>query len=238
LAIIPHGACVGVFYRDATNSGAECGNGYCVHNGRLVGGIVNETSNTITVKKDIDMNKLHSYKGILLSHLALSTNPSQVIQQYLNISSNRLITVKVTPFSKFNVPKCSLNPHYTIPNIIYPGECIGIQYLDVTGTWQIRNGRYLYWKDQKTNHCIFDERPNSIDRNSLRELFYSHYVLNNPTKPTDIIAQPMSRGRGTGRGESRVFVYKLMVPLNKELIPVKPVVSPPGSFTKKTIIYQ
>lgn len=237
MATIVSGACVGVFYRDPTNSGADCRNSYCVHNGRLVGGVINETATTIRVSRSINSSNLKAYRGIILSHLALSTDRTQVIQQFLYFSRNQLISVKDTPFSRFNTPNCTRETHDTIPNIIYPGECVGIQYLDANNVWQIKNGRYLYWRGQ-TNHCILDLRPQSTNRQSLREIFYSHYVLNNQPIPTDIVPQKTSRGRGAGRGESRVFVYKLRIPENNELINIKPVVSPSGFFRSRRIIYQ
>jgi len=233
LAIINRGSCVGVLYR--ASSGASCRNGYCVHNGRLVGGVVNATSNTLNVTTSIDTTNLQSYYGVLLSHLAVDSSTGQVTQQYLYFRRNQIQMVRVTPYTGYNDPNCQRANHYNIPNIIYPGECVGIRYRS-GNEWRISNGRYLYWTGQ-INHCIFDERPQSTNRQFLRQLWYSHWILD-PNNERNIVPRKASRGRGAPGGETRVYVFKNRIPSNGQTVLVKaasPVNSPSRPYR---IVYQ
>ncbi len=94
----------------------------------MVGGVINATSNTLNVTTSIDTTKLQSYYGILLSHLAVDSSKGQVTQQYLYFRRNQIQMVRVTPYTGYNDPNCQRVNHYNIPNIIYPGECVGIRY--------------------------------------------------------------------------------------------------------------
>ncbi|WP_129708384.1 hypothetical protein [Priestia megaterium] len=76
MTLINSGTCVGVLYR--ANTGASCRNGYCVHNGRLVGGVISSNAGTLTVTRSIDNTKLQTYNGILLSHRAVNRTTGQV----------------------------------------------------------------------------------------------------------------------------------------------------------------
>jgi len=224
LVVLNRGTCVGVLYR--ANQGASCNSsGYCVHNGRLVGGVLSIDNNTIRVSRTVDNANLHLYRGIILSHLAINANnPSgPPVQQYLYFTSNQLIKVERTPY----FGDCPTATHDNIPNIIYPGECVGIRYryYDVMRNqfrFNIHLGRYLYWIGQ-TTHCILDERPQSTNRQSLREIWYSHWILD-PFNPANIVPDQTSRSHA--QGEHRIYVYKLRVPSNGESIQIQRV---PGS---------
>lgn len=220
LVVIVRGTCVGVSYR--ASSGASCRNGYCVHNGRLVGGVTSITNNTINVTTSVQNTNLSAYQGILLSHLAVNPITGQVTQQYLFINRNRLQSVRVTPYTKYRDANCHRESHYNIPDIIYPGECVGIRFF-VNNRYEISNGRYLYWQGA-TNHCRFNERPQSTNRRYVRQIWYSHWILN-PNNPADIIDQKKSRGRGAPGNEHRIYVFKLRDPFNGEIIPVTPILS-------------
>ncbi|USD19265.1 hypothetical protein ND894_15155 [Priestia megaterium] len=233
MTLINSGTCVGVLYR--ANAGASCRNGYCVHNGRLVGGVISSNAGTLTVTRSIDNTKLQTYNGILLSHRAVNRTTGQVTQQYLYFRKNQLEKVEVTPYTQYSDPSCQRESHYNIPDIIYPGECVGIRYL-AGDEWHIGNGRYLYWTGQ-VNHCIFDERSQSTNRQFLRQIWYVHWILD-PNNERNIIPQKTSRGRGSPRGERRIYVFKNLLPANGETVLVKaasPVNSASWPFR---IIYQ
>lgn len=229
MAILNRGTCVGVLYR--ANQGASCNSsGYCVHNGRLVGGVLSIDTNTIRVSRSIDNNNLQSYRGIILSHLAINANnPSgPPVQQYLYFTLNQLRKVERTPY----FGDCPTSTHNNISNIIYPGECVGIRYYDVMkNQFNIHMGRYLYWIGQ-TTHCILDERPQSTNRQFLREIWYSHWILD-PYNPTNIIPEQTSRSHV--QGQRRIYVYKLKIPSNGESIQIQRV---PGSREQyRKIVY-
>ncbi|WP_129709835.1 hypothetical protein [Priestia megaterium] len=126
MAIINRGFCIGILYR--ASSGASCRNDYCVHNGRLVGGVINANSNMLNVTTSIDTTNLQSYYGILLSHLAVNSSTGEVTQQYLYFRRNQIQMVRVTPYTGYNDPNCQRANHNNISNVIYPGECVGIRY--------------------------------------------------------------------------------------------------------------
>ncbi|MBM7717217.1 hypothetical protein JOC94_004242 [Bacillus thermophilus] len=230
MAILTRGTCVGVLYR--ANQGASCNtSGYCVHNGRLVGGVLSIDNNTIRVSRTVNNANLQQYRGIILSHLAINANnPSgRPRQQYLYFTTNQLRKVLRTPY----YGSCQTATRDNVRDIIYPGECVGIMYYDVNANrYNVHLGRYLYWVGQR-RHCILDERPQSTNRQFLRAIWYSHWILD-PANPANIIPTPTSRSHAMG--ERRIFVYKLRIPANGQSIRIQRV---PGSRQRpRRIIYQ
>ncbi|MCD7035128.1 hypothetical protein LRR81_12850 [Metabacillus sp. GX 13764] len=239
MAIINRGQVVGVSYR--AESGASCRGAYCVHNGRLVGGILSITSTTIRVSTTVNTNALQNYRGIILSHLAVNQSGA-ITQQFLYFSRSQLQVVpskpniRVTPYAGFGLPGCTTENHYNDPIRVYPGEGVGIRYFDTaTGRWNIGNGRYLYWRGA-ANRCILNQNTNLP---ALRQIYYSHYVL---TDTQGTIAA-RKRNIGPATGQTNIFVQKLRIPSNGEIIRMRRtfrrVYNPRSAafFRPRTIVY-
>ncbi len=236
MVTINRGQVVGVSYR--AESGVSCRGAYCVHNGRLVGGILSITANTIRVSTRVNTDTLKKYRGIILSHLAVNQS-GVVTQQFLYFSRAQMRRMRVTPYVQYGLSNCQRANRYDIPNIIFPGEGVGIRYFDTaTGRWNVGNGRYLYWHGQ-TNHCNLDERPGSTNLQYLRRVYYSHFVL---VDNQGNIGSGLAN-LGPANGQTNIRVYKLQIPRNGDSIRLRRsfrrVYTPRSAafFRTRTIIY-
>ncbi|MDN4525128.1 hypothetical protein [Fictibacillus fluitans] len=209
MAIIRNGSCVGVLYR--ASQGADCAGGFCVHNGRFIGGVVSRTGNTLNVRRNISNTNLGAFDGIIISHWAINPTSGQATLQHLWFRRARLADVRLIP----NAGPCPSTPPSNNPRIITPGECVGIKYRQ-GNVWMIRNGRYLFWTGQ-TRHCILDERSSSTNLQFLRSITYSDYTINPAT--LQLSPRPfVTRGLPNQRIN---FVFKTTVPSNGQTVRVQ-----------------
>lgn len=176
---INQGSCVGIYYRR--------GNIIDVHNGRLISARYGQTT-------------------VPYVDTAFGRQPDEVLFAHWNIANgqpfherrllNRIIEVRLTPDLPSNNPFYCGNfrgPGST--GEIRPGSCIGVWFIDENGRRDVKNGRYLFYRDNAgRHHCVL------LEGATPHEIFYYHWIVqrNAAGQITGLVPEIKSRTRVLG----------------------------------------
>ena len=212
------GSCIGILYKPPAGQCKQnqcqtyAGHCHCVHNGRFVGAVTKLGTMKIHLSKTMNLTLLSQYTGILIRHWNRpSPTSSAIFQEYLYIPNFRLENACVIPFAKLDhpVPIPPGNPcsqpkkgQTRKPHTIYPGDCVGIHFKKKNGSWDIKNGKYLFWERAGT-HCTW----NTTSNNHPDKVWYAHWVVKK--KAPHFQSAAANRGPKSNQMETNISVHPI-----------------------------
>lgn len=157
MARINQGSCVGIYY--------QSGHTIEVHNGRLLFARYGQTWVPY-----VDTSFGRWPDEVIFSHLNISAQGFPFLERR---HLTGIIEVRLTPDLQPGDPNYCGNfrgPGRT--GEIRPGTCIGVYFTDENGRLDVKNGRYLFYRDAAGNrHCVL------LEGATPHEIFYYHYVV-------------------------------------------------------------
>ncbi|MGE5673272.1 MAG: hypothetical protein ACM3XM_05245 [Mycobacterium leprae] len=178
---INQGSCVGIYYMQ--------GNTIQVHNGRLIAARYGQTWLPY-----VDTAFGRSPDQVLFAHWNINTTTGIPFHERRLL--DRIVEVRLTP----DLP--SNNPFYCgnfrgpgAPGEIRPGTCVGVWFRDDNGALDVKNGRYLFYRDANgRHHCVL------LEGATPHEIFYYHWIVerNAAGQITGLVPEIKSRTRVHG----------------------------------------
>lgn len=218
MTTIRQGSCIGILYKPPIGECQETqcqkyeGGCHCVHNGRLVGAVTKLGNTEIHLSQTLNNLHLANYQGVLFRHWNRpNANSKAIFLEYLFIPSTRIQSVQVIPFKKLYRPvpippgnSCSQPKpgQKRKPNIVYPGDCVGIHFRKTDNKWDIKNGKYLFWERYRSR-CTWNLKKN----NHPDKVWYAHWVVNSKNPHFRSVAT--SRGPKSGKMEANISIHPI-----------------------------